>query len=256
MKKLIYGLIITFIVCFSGFLFNVDVAYASEVENINEQEFFLRDCESQTDNVAESTSQIDITAPIVSDEMDMKTYFQNLYEFSPSNIIGTCSYVSLIQYLSYLDTFYNDEIIPEQYDRKKTDATTVAEALSSSPGVYRLVDEDKIRILNRVPDWYVENNKNEDFQMKLIDDYDNNTSDNEIFAIHMTRYEEAFSGYFQGLGLSFVCNEYNTYSAIDDTVIELIEISTSERSVILQLGFCTLRFLLTFPKICAKIYRI
>ena len=32
MKKLIYGLIITFIVCFSGFLFNVDVAYASEVD--------------------------------------------------------------------------------------------------------------------------------------------------------------------------------------------------------------------------------
>ena len=220
MKKLIYGLIITFIVCFSGFLFNVDVAYASEIENINEQEFFLRDCESQTDNDAESTSQIDITAPIVSDEMDMKTYFQNLYEFSPSNIIGTCSYVSLIQYLSYLDTFYNDEIIPEQYDRKKTDAKTVAEALSSSPGVYRLVDDDKIRILKLVPDWYVENNKDEDFQMKLIDDYDNNTSYNEIFAIHMTRYEEAFSGYFQGLGLSFVCNEYNTYSATDDTVID------------------------------------
>ena len=65
------------------------------------------------------------------------TYFQNLSNYSPNNNIGSCGYVSLIQLLSYYDTFYNDSIIPEQYERKNETATTEAAAKLQSPGVLR-----------------------------------------------------------------------------------------------------------------------
>lgn len=65
------------------------------------------------------------------------TYFQNLSAYSPYNNIGSCGYVSLIQLLSYYDTFYNDRIIPEQYERKNETATTEAAAKLQSPGVLR-----------------------------------------------------------------------------------------------------------------------
>ena len=42
---------------------------------------------------------------------DRVTYFYNLCTYSPKNSHGSCGYVSLIQYLSYYDCFYNDSII-------------------------------------------------------------------------------------------------------------------------------------------------
>lgn len=68
----------------------------------------------------------------------MKTYFQNLYDFSPTNNDGTCGYVSLIQAMSYYDTFYNDDVIPETYDRCYSEALTEDEVISHSPGTLRL----------------------------------------------------------------------------------------------------------------------
>lgn len=67
------------------------------------------------------------------------TYFENLYDYSPNNNIGSCGFVSFIQLLSYYDTFYNDSVIPEQFDRKLTTATTESEAKAVSPGVLRQV---------------------------------------------------------------------------------------------------------------------
>ena len=49
----------------------------------------------------------------------MVTYFQNLYTYSPINSHGSCGYVSFIQYLSYLDAFVNDDIIPTIYERSQ-----------------------------------------------------------------------------------------------------------------------------------------
>lgn len=64
-------------------------------------------------------------------------YFRNLTAFSPQNNIGSCGYVSLIQTMSYYDTFYNDSVIPEQYDYNNRFALTEAEAKEQSPGVLR-----------------------------------------------------------------------------------------------------------------------
>jgi hypothetical protein len=63
------------------------------------------------------------------------TYFQNLSKYSAKNSVGSCGYVSLIQAMSYYDTFYNDNIIPEQYDRKDVDHDTENSVKSVSPGV-------------------------------------------------------------------------------------------------------------------------
>lgn len=68
---------------------------------------------------------------------NINTYFQNLSIFSAYNNIGSCGYVSLIQLLSFYDTFYNDSIIPEQYESKSASATTEEWAKFQSPGVLR-----------------------------------------------------------------------------------------------------------------------
>lgn len=65
---------------------------------------------------------------------DIKSYFQNLYTYSPANDVGSCGYVSLIQAMSYYDTFYNDTIIPEMYDKHKLDATSIDDVKLYSPG--------------------------------------------------------------------------------------------------------------------------
>lgn len=62
-------------------------------------------------------------------------YFANLKDYSPKNNIGSCGYVSLSQVLSYYDTFYNDGIVPEQYERHLETAKTEAEVNLQSPGL-------------------------------------------------------------------------------------------------------------------------
>lgn len=94
---------------------------------------------------------------------DMKTYFRNLYTYSPTNSNNTCSFVSLIQVMSYYDTFYNDDIIPEQYDRHDQNSNTEQQALLNSPGVSNIS-------YNGSPSFYqfCMNNINTDLQSRLI----------------------------------------------------------------------------------------
>lgn len=66
----------------------------------------------------------------------IKKYFCNLYKNSPYNAQSSCAYVSLIQYLSYYDTFYDDSLIPEDYD-SFDHASSIEEAALTSPGVCR-----------------------------------------------------------------------------------------------------------------------
>ena len=67
----------------------------------------------------------------------MYKYFKNLYTYMPSNSGLSCSFVSLISVLSYFDTFYNDDIIGEIYDRHDPNITTLSQAYLVSPGVVR-----------------------------------------------------------------------------------------------------------------------
>lgn len=80
--------------------------------------------------------------------INMNTYFRNLDKYSPFNKGGSCGYVALSQYLSYYDTFLNDNIIPNDFDRFDqldslvfSNGTSYANGLTSStfpsPGVLR-----------------------------------------------------------------------------------------------------------------------
>lgn len=68
---------------------------------------------------------------------NMVDYFKNLYEYSPNNNLGSCGYVSLIQLLSYYDTFINDNVIPSSYEQKNTSSLMFEKSIKSSPGVMR-----------------------------------------------------------------------------------------------------------------------
>lgn len=63
-------------------------------------------------------------------------YFKNLYTFSPYNRAGgSCGFVSLINILTFYDTFYSDDIVPEQYDAHSNAYLTADQANMCSPGV-------------------------------------------------------------------------------------------------------------------------
>ena len=67
-----------------------------------------------------------------------KQFLEKSAKYVPDNRLGTCGYISLIQLLSFYDTFYNDNIIPDQFDRSYQSATTLSGAVSYSPGVEAL----------------------------------------------------------------------------------------------------------------------
>lgn len=61
-------------------------------------------------------------------------YFSNLRNNFSQNKFGTCSYIVLENLLSYYDTFYNDDIIPEKYEVNSNNK-------SDSPGSYNDIDD-------------------------------------------------------------------------------------------------------------------
>ena len=97
-------------------------------------------------------------------DYDKVSYFSHLTNHSAYNSIGSCGYVSLIQALSYYDTFYNDNIIPEQYERNAGNKDSFAEAKLDSPGVKRQYYSGSVgaNYYN-----YCHSNMDEDLQCKL-----------------------------------------------------------------------------------------
>ena len=70
-------------------------------------------------------------------DFSMENYFHHLSDYSPRNLEGSCAYVSLIQVMSYYDTFLNDTIIPNAYDKYSNNITTLSQAMNVAPGVIR-----------------------------------------------------------------------------------------------------------------------
>lgn len=94
-------------------------------------------------------------------------YFRNLHDYSPMNSCWSCGYVSFIQYLSYYDSFHNDTIIPEQYERSQGTASSIMSARNNSPGV---IQQGYPQPGDGTSDFYnfVVANKDSDFQMQLM----------------------------------------------------------------------------------------
>ena len=117
----------------------------------------------------------------------MKSYFQNFASYSPINSGMSCGYVSFIQYLSYYDTFLNDCMISDVYERSQGNVYSFNGAIANSPGVLR-----QIYPKNDDPSFvdFIKNNKHNDFQMHLMNIYNEytNYSDTVLDAIHMRSY--------------------------------------------------------------------
>lgn len=129
---------------------------------------------------------------------NIKTYFQNLYDYSPVNSAGSCGYVSLIQYMSFYDTFFNDNIIPDIYDRHYTGAVNQAAAKSKSPGVLRQnYPSDGIALRQ-----FVEDNASSDFQARCMQIYNGNANSYD-YRVGMYDYETIFDGLYGANTVSF-----------------------------------------------------
>lgn len=91
-----------------------------------------KECPQAIDHIETVLEDVDFGS-----DYTRESYFANLLEYSAYNSMGSCGYVSLIQAMSYYDTFFNDDIIPEQYDRSGPSKDTFEEAKAVSPGVKR-----------------------------------------------------------------------------------------------------------------------
>lgn len=133
-------------------------------------------------------------------QFSIKNYFQNLNKFSPYNKDGSCGYVSFIQYLSYFDTFYNDNIINDKFDKNDGNKSSITEANKNSPGV------EKFNSYSGTLYNYANNNKNIDYQAYLMTINNNyqNTNNSEKFnpSISMANYQNLLNN-INNLNLKF-----------------------------------------------------
>ena len=127
-------------------------------------------------------------------------YFQNLYAYSPINSYGSCGYVSLIQYLSYYDTYWDDDMIPESYDRNQGNTTSIDEAVAISPGVLRQ-SYPKYDLYS-----FIQANKSIDFQMYLMDIVNKakgNVSNDYDYSIGMWDYYLIFDELYGNISFDY-----------------------------------------------------
>lgn len=67
----------------------------------------------------------------------LQAYFDNLTYNLGMNYKGSCGYVAIGMMLSYYDTYYNDNIIPETYDIVSNGSETDMISRRNSPGIMR-----------------------------------------------------------------------------------------------------------------------
>lgn len=136
-------------------------------------------------------------------------YFSNLNDYSSYNSMGSCGYVSLIQAMSYYDTFYNDNIIPEVFEDKFSGALTEAEAKADSPGVVRQYYNSSI-----FPTYFQFCHATEqtDLQSRLtvIQNVLNNTDNETRFSpsIGGWSYQRLLNNFYDNSNISVVVNRY------------------------------------------------
>lgn len=95
-------------------------------------------------------------------------YYKNLTENFGNNTKGSCGYVAIGMLLSYWDTFWDDNMIPENYDMITMLETNSINTSLESPGIYR---EPFSLVGNVTNDQYyqiIEQYSNVYFQLKLI----------------------------------------------------------------------------------------
>lgn len=123
-------------------------------------------------------------------------YFKNLTENYGRNMVGSCGYISLAMLLSYYDSYLNDGIIPENYDKSVALSENKLTVNAQSPGVLSEPLSWFPNDLKITNDWYLENiiKKHYDtsFHLKLIDfriKYNEDIEDDGFHFIYNTDLE-------------------------------------------------------------------
>lgn len=93
------------------------------------------DCEEQSSSLI--NPGFDFRPTIQNDFDPLPTFFNNLSKYSPYNSCNSCAFVALTQCLAYYDATYNDDIIPENFEKNQGNKTQLIDAVSVSPGVLR-----------------------------------------------------------------------------------------------------------------------
>lgn len=168
-------------------------------------------------NVADEAAYASVLEPDVADLVDLcadlqgepflkdwyvTEYFSNLRSNYPYNTHGTCSYTALAMFLSYYDTYWDDSIIPEQYEQRATfdpsnDGNADFDLVpfgTESPGL-RSEDFDEVSEMTQSEyAQFVEDTGNMYFQSRLMniaDDYLGSVDFDENSSFGMT-YQELF----------------------------------------------------------------
>ena len=193
MKKIIFCIAMAFCLLVGIVLTIQPVEVASAEQIISNTNSVPANTEQRgvNGNVINITFAGPTTSPIVyTGRPNMREYFSNLKLYSAQNVANSCAYVALSQYLSFYDTFYNDNLIYDNYtigghtythDRREGSKYTWDSAVAISPGIYanyNAVTEWKINknefeagIRN-----FIETNRFDDFQVYLM--YVKNTAEN------------------------------------------------------------------------------
>ena len=144
MKK--RGMIIILVLLASQFNFKKEVSdlEMNHIPKSSNQEVVFEINDMNNENTNSNFSNLFILDEIFLEYVDqimqykhlkgrLKYYFQNLKQNFGNNQMGSCGYVSVASMLTYFDTFYNDDIVPENYD-VISEANSTDEALENSPG--------------------------------------------------------------------------------------------------------------------------
>ena len=139
---------------------SIVTVFAISIENCDEKFF----CNSISLNCTTATNS-DETYKF-SINPTLSKYFNNLTECTGSNIGGSCGYVALGMLLSYYDTFYNDDTIPESYEYQLT-PSSMSNLVDESPGIRK---EDNYGNLNSISSYtsYFINHADSYFESYLI----------------------------------------------------------------------------------------
>lgn len=154
--------------------------------------------------------------------LDIKTYFQNLYDYSPWNNRGSCGYVSSIQILSYYDTFYNDNFIPTKYEQNQGVTNSYNQMLKKSPGVLQaktsIKNEDNSEIID-----YINSTKDSSFLSYLIYTYNNERktfNENKFtYEIGMWNYSYIFNKLYPNFELGFQYIKASNFGSYDNSKV-------------------------------------
>lgn len=95
-------------------------------------------------------------------------YFSNLTDNRLTNFHGSCGYVAITMLLSFYDSYWNDDFIPEIYDQSVIVADTNDANFDESPGINDIIYGNEENISSKE---YINNiyqNRDEDFRGYLV----------------------------------------------------------------------------------------